>query len=125
MSALTPLPANRYILTGYTPFTTDNVDKAKIMRKTTIHDVMRRLLQSKNIMASISTSRQSCYISAFNLLRGPIDPIEVLLKFVFLLLFCLDSQEFDANSGEEARSIHSLGTKQHTRCNNMPVKIWI
>ena len=77
ISAVVPVRQCHYIMTGYTPFTSDNVDKAKTLRKTTVHDIMRRLLQSKNIMASMSTSRQSCFISAFNLLRGQVDASEV------------------------------------------------
>jgi len=38
-------------VTGYTPITFDN-DNPSVVKKTTVLDVMRRLLQPKNIMIS-------------------------------------------------------------------------
>ena len=51
------------------------------MRKTTVMDVMRRLLQSKNIMVSTTARSKdaatSKYISILNIIQGEVDPSEV------------------------------------------------
>ena len=53
------------------------------MRKTTVLDVMRRLLQTKNIMVSTHTRskdfNQSKYISILNIIQGEVDPTQVSL----------------------------------------------
>ncbi|KGM92546.1 tubulin gamma chain [Paracoccidioides brasiliensis Pb18] len=70
LANLIPDPRTRFLITSYTPFTSDNVEQAKTIRKTTVLDVMRRLLQPKNRMVSISPSKTSCYISIFNIIQG-------------------------------------------------------
>ena len=51
------------------------------VRKTTVLDVMRRLLQSKNMMVSTRRSEQAgrnpCYISILNVIQGEVDPTQV------------------------------------------------
>lgn len=47
------------------------------MRRTTVFDVMRRLLQPKNRMVSTMPSKTSCYISLFNIIQGDVDPTDV------------------------------------------------
>ena len=66
-------------MTSYTPFTGDNVEQAKTVRKTTVLDVMRRLLQPKNRMVSENrmVSKNSCYISILNMIQGEADPTDV------------------------------------------------
>jgi tubulin gamma len=46
------------------------------VRKTTVLDVMRRLLQTKNIMVSAST-RKGSYISILNLIQGDVDATQI------------------------------------------------
>lgn len=46
------------------------------MQKTTVLEVMRRLLQPKNIMVSTSTKR-GCYMSILNIIQGDVDPTQV------------------------------------------------
>jgi hypothetical protein len=46
------------------------------VRKTSVLDVMRRLLQTKNIMVSANT-RRGCYISILNIIQGEVDPSQV------------------------------------------------
>jgi len=58
--------------------------KTSSVRKTTVLDVMRRLLQTKNIMVSCST-RRGCYISILNIIQGEVDPTQVLLFARFIL----------------------------------------
>lgn len=54
--------------------------KAKSVRKTTVLDVMRRLLQPKNRMVSTNPSKKSCYISVLNIIQGEADPTDVMKK---------------------------------------------
>ncbi|KAL4806671.1 tubulin-domain-containing protein [Aspergillus unguis] len=77
IASLIPTPRSHFLLTSYTPFTGDNVDQAKTVRKTTVLDVMRRLLQPKNRMVSINPSKSSCYISILNIIQGEADPTDV------------------------------------------------
>lgn len=102
ISSLIPTPRCHYLSTSYTPFTGDQVDsvkrvrerkvrkrlrsskfylylsrKAKSVRKTTVLDVMRRLLQPKNKMVSTNPSKKSCYISILNIIQGDVDPTDV------------------------------------------------
>lgn len=65
-------------MASYTPFTSDTVSSGKTTMKTSVLDVMRRLLQPKNRMVSIhGASNTSCYISILNLIQGDVDPREV------------------------------------------------
>ncbi|PVU92068.1 hypothetical protein BB559_003847 [Furculomyces boomerangus] len=77
LAPLIPVPTCHYLMTAYTPFTSDKVEKAKPIRKTTVLDVMRRLLQSKNKMVSTTTNKKNCYISILNIIQGEADPTEV------------------------------------------------
>ncbi|KAL8897537.1 MAG: hypothetical protein Q9192_002529 [Flavoplaca navasiana] len=77
VAALIPTPRCHFLMTSYTPFTGDNVEQAKTVRKTTVLDVMRRLLQPKNRMVSTTPSKSSCYISILNIIQGEADPTEV------------------------------------------------
>lgn len=53
--------------------------KVASVRKTTVLDVMRRLLQPKNMMVSTPVQRQAnhCYISILNIIQGEVDPTQV------------------------------------------------
>ncbi|KAG8785098.1 gamma-tubulin [Serendipita sp. 397] len=64
-------------MTSYTPFTGDQIDQAKSTRKTTVLDVMRRLLQPKNRMVSTTPNKTACYISILNIIQGNVDPTDV------------------------------------------------
>merc|ERR1719446_912320 len=61
-------------MTVYTPLTIER--HSTTIRKTTVLDVMRRLLHTKNIMVSCST-RRGCYISILNIIQGEVDPTQV------------------------------------------------
>jgi tubulin gamma len=50
-------------------------------------EVMRRLLQPKNIMVSTSTKR-GCYMSILNIIQGDVDPNQVCVLMGFYLFFC-------------------------------------
>ncbi|EEP79621.1 tubulin gamma chain [Uncinocarpus reesii 1704] len=77
IASLIPIPRSHFLITSYTPFTGDNVEQAKTIRKTTVLDVMRRLLQPKNRMVSINPSKSSCYISILNIIQGEADQTDV------------------------------------------------
>lgn len=74
IASLIPTPRCHFLISGYTPLTVDA--KASAVRKTSVLDVMRRLLQPKNCMVSIST-KAGCYISILNVIQGDVDPTEV------------------------------------------------
>merc|ERR1712241_942998 len=71
-------PKLHFLMTGYTPLTTEAEHAA--VRKTTVLDVMRRLLQPKNMMVSTQSSNKNvnhCYISILNIIQGEVDPTQV------------------------------------------------
>jgi tubulin gamma len=77
IASLIPIPRLHYLMTGYTPLTTDTTGAS--VRKTTVLDVMRRLLQPKNVMVSTPRHRHHnhCYISILNIIQGEVDPTQV------------------------------------------------
>lgn len=77
MASLIPTPRCHFLMTSYTPFTNDVVEQAKTVRKTTVLDVMHRLLQPKNRMVSTTPGKKSCYISILNIIQGEADPTDV------------------------------------------------
>ncbi|KAL2885027.1 Tubulin gamma chain [Ceratocystis lukuohia] len=77
LASLIPTPRCHFLMTAYTPFTGDQVGQAKTVRKTTVLDVMRRLLQPKNRMVSTMPTKKSCYISILNVIQGEVDPTDV------------------------------------------------
>ncbi|EAU88379.2 tubulin gamma chain [Coprinopsis cinerea okayama7 len=77
IASLIPTPRCHFLMTSYTPFTSDQIDKAKTIRRTTVLDVMRRLLQPKNRMVLTTPSKTACYISILNIIQGEVDPTDV------------------------------------------------
>ncbi|KAF2005760.1 tubulin-domain-containing protein [Amniculicola lignicola CBS 123094] len=77
VASLIPTPRCHFLMTSYTPFSGENVEQAKTVRKTTVLDVMRRLLQPKNRMVSTNPTKKSCYISILNIIQGEADPTDV------------------------------------------------
>ncbi|CAI8016406.1 Tubulin gamma-2 chain, partial [Geodia barretti] len=77
IASLIPIPRLHFLMTGYTPLTTDTTGAS--VRKTTVLDVMRRLLQPKNVMVSTPRQRHHnhCYISILNIIQGEVDPTQV------------------------------------------------
>jgi len=66
VGGLVPTPRCHFLLTGYTPLTGDN--GASSVRKTSVYDVMSRLLQPKNTMVSCPT-RKGLYLSILNVIQ--------------------------------------------------------
>ncbi len=100
IASLIPTPRCHFLMTAYTPFTGDAIDQvgilsygsvtkpadevipslqAKSVRKTTVLDVMRRLLQPKNRLVSTPLNPPSCYISILNIIQGDVDPTDASL----------------------------------------------
>ena len=75
VASLIPTPRCHFLMTGYTPLSLENSGHNAI-RKTTVLDVMRRLLQPKNILCSTSVKKGS-YISILNIIQGDVDPTQV------------------------------------------------
>eukprot|EP00761_Pharyngomonas_kirbyi_P006742 gb/GECH01006750.1/.p1 GENE.gb/GECH01006750.1/~~gb/GECH01006750.1/.p1 ORF type:complete len:452 (+),score=59.81 gb/GECH01006750.1/:1-1356(+) len=75
VASLVPTPRCHFLVTGYTPITIDRQTQQTV-RKTSVLDVMRRLLQPSNIMVSCPT-RRGCYISLLNIVQGEVDPTQV------------------------------------------------
>jgi len=74
IAPLVPTPRCHFLMTGYTPIT---LDKSKnLVRKTSVLEVMRRLLQNKNIMVQ-GGARKGMYISILNIIQGEVDPTQV------------------------------------------------
>lgn len=83
IAPLIPTPRLHFLMTGYTPLTIDQ-EQCAAVRKTTVLDVMRRLLQPKNMMVSgtvgsdrASRMHRDCYISILNIIQGEVDPTQV------------------------------------------------
>ncbi|KAG5477492.1 hypothetical protein GH5_04308 [Leishmania sp. Ghana 2012 LV757] len=76
LASLIPTPRCHFVCTGYTPTTLDTSNIQSSVRKTSVHDVMRRLLMPKNMMVSTSM-KSGCYISLLNLIQGDVDPAQV------------------------------------------------
>jgi len=78
IAPLIPTPRLHFLMTGYTPLATDQDSYS--VRKTTVLDVMRRLLQPKNMMVSTAAGPEKakdCYISILNIIQGEVDPTQV------------------------------------------------
>jgi tubulin gamma len=81
VASLIPTPRCHFLMTSYTPFSGENVEQAKTVRKTTVLDVMRRLLQPKSRMVSTTPTKKSCYMSILNIIQGDVDPTDVSQTF--------------------------------------------
>lgn len=76
LASLVPTPRCHFVCAGYTPMTIDSGSVSSSIQKTSVHDVMRRLLMPNNMMVSASL-KQGCYISALNVIQGDVDPGQV------------------------------------------------
>jgi tubulin gamma len=75
VASLVPTPRCHFLMTGYTPITIDQQQQVGV-RKTSVLDVMTRLLNPKNLMVSADT-RKGCYLSLLNIIQGEVDPLQV------------------------------------------------
>lgn len=88
VASLIPVPRCHFLVAGYTPLAletpgdlTSGTHLTSAIRKTTVLDVMRRLLQPKNIMVSPHAKARDMnsakYISILNIIQGEVDPTQV------------------------------------------------
>jgi hypothetical protein len=73
---------------------TFEMSQAKSVRKTTVLDVMRRLLQPKNRLVSTPLNAPSCYISILNIIQGDVDPTDVSTLMSYLCRLSIDPAIF-------------------------------
>ena len=100
IAPLIPTPNLHFLMTGYTPLSTEMSD-ASAVRKTTVLDVMRRLLQPKNMMVSTSMDKKvnHCYISILNIIQ--VWPLTLFFSFPFCKksLICLEGKSMTPHWG--------------------------
>jgi tubulin gamma len=76
LASLIPTPRCHFLITGYTPLTIEQ--HTSNVQKTSVFDVMKRLLQTKNIMLSTQPKREkSCYLSILNIIQGDVDATQI------------------------------------------------
>jgi len=124
VASLIPTPRCHFLMTSYTPFSGENVEQAKTVRKTTVLDVMRRLLQPKNRMVSTNPTKKSCYMSILNIIQGEADPSDarppplprlahVLVDGLVLLTISPGPQITHAHPRTSSRHLYSVGPSLH------------
>ena len=117
VASLIPTPRCHFLQTSYTPFTGDNIEAAKTVRKTTVLDVMRRLLQPKNQMVSTQPSKTSCYISILNIIMGEADPTDASQPTDatrhIMLIIVIGPQVPPPYPRTQPRQLHPMGPRQH------------
>jgi len=74
LAGLIPTPRCHFLIPGYTPLSIER--QVHSVRKTSVLDVMRRLLQPQNIMVSANI-RRGKYISIMDIIEGDVDPTQV------------------------------------------------
>lgn len=76
LSSLIPVPSYHFLTASYTPFLINEAsDHTRFVRKTTVTEIMRRLVQQKYSMLAISPSafKESRYISMLRVIQGEFD----------------------------------------------------
>ncbi|KAJ9459860.1 Tubulin gamma chain [Diplonema papillatum] len=82
IASLIPLPRTHFLMTGYTPLSI-NTGPVSTVRKTSVLDVITRLLNPKNNMVSV-TMKSGAYMSIQCIIQGDVDPSEVHQSLVRL-----------------------------------------
>eukprot|EP01063_Lacrimia_lanifica_P014039 TRINITY_DN20680_c0_g1_i1.p2 TRINITY_DN20680_c0_g1~~TRINITY_DN20680_c0_g1_i1.p2 ORF type:complete len:458 (+),score=167.38 TRINITY_DN20680_c0_g1_i1:70-1443(+) len=89
IASLIPLPRTHFLMTGYTPLSLPPTHQDRALnpissvRKTSVLDVITRLLNPKNNMVSVTTG-QGAYMSIQCIIQGEVDPSEVHQSLVRL-----------------------------------------
>lgn len=126
VASLIPTPRCHFLMTSYTPFSGENVEQAKTVRKTTVLDVMRRLLQPKSRMVSTTPTKKSCYMSILNIIQGEADPTDVSQASTVTkanLTRSLGAQITSANSRASSRYLYPMGSRIYSGCSNTKVPL--
>jgi len=79
LSPLIPVPKLHFLMTGYTPLAV--AESESTVARTTALDVMRRLLNTKNMMMNVgaralNSKINHVYISLLNIIQGDVDPTD-------------------------------------------------
>ncbi|ETO03792.1 gamma-tubulin, partial [Reticulomyxa filosa] len=74
IASLVPTPRVHFLMTSFTPLVIKGAQRR--IQKTSVLDVMRRLLQPKNIMVSCGT-KKGVYVSILDIIRGDVDPTDI------------------------------------------------
>lgn len=74
IAPLVPTPRCHFLITGYTPITLENTKSTVV--KTTVLDVMKSLLDYRNIMVN-QGAKNGNYISLLNIIQGDVEPENV------------------------------------------------
>nr|P54405.1 RecName: Full=Tubulin gamma chain; AltName: Full=Gamma-tubulin [Reticulomyxa filosa]CAA65885.1 gamma-tubulin [Reticulomyxa filosa] len=74
IASLVPTPRAHFLMTSFTPLVIKGAQRR--IQKTSVLDVMRRLLQPKNIMVSCGT-KKGVYVSILDIIRGDVDPTDI------------------------------------------------
>jgi tubulin gamma len=74
-STLIPFESLKFVIPAYTPFVFDEL--SRIVRKTSCHEVLRKLYLPKTKLATFETSKSTAIISTLNILNGVEDPNDV------------------------------------------------
>eukprot|EP01061_Rhynchopus_euleeides_P045601 TRINITY_DN8282_c0_g1_i1.p1 TRINITY_DN8282_c0_g1~~TRINITY_DN8282_c0_g1_i1.p1 ORF type:complete len:451 (+),score=180.71 TRINITY_DN8282_c0_g1_i1:260-1612(+) len=85
IASLIPLPRTHFLMTGYTPLSMQDraLNPVASVRKTSVLDVITRLLNPKNNMVSVTTGN-GAYMAIQCILQGDVDPSEVHQSLVRL-----------------------------------------
>lgn len=75
LNCTVPVPGFKLLAPSYTPFTCDEMNK--VVRATTVAEVIRRFGLSKNRLCTFDNSASQVSLSIFNILEGVKDPREV------------------------------------------------
>lgn len=75
LNCTNPIPSFKILTCSYAPFTCDEM--SKVVRSTTVSEVMRRLFLPKNRLCTFEPSNIHSSLSVFNILEGVKDPKEV------------------------------------------------
>lgn len=78
IASLVPTPRAHFLMTSFTPLVIKG-QRTRLIQKTSVLDVMRRLLQPKNIMVSCGT-KKGVYISILDIIRATrneVDPTDI------------------------------------------------
>ncbi len=74
LASLIPTPKCHFLMTSYTPLTIER--QVSNIKKTTVLDVMRRLLRPNNIMVNTAT-RKGKYMAILNIIQGDVDATQI------------------------------------------------
>ena len=81
LASLVPTPRLHFLLAGCTPVSlsagSEDPEAVARVRKTSVSDVMRRLLQPHAALVSCPIQKSGCYLALLNVIQGEVDPGEV------------------------------------------------